>query len=172
MPRALFPAFAEKLGGGAGILGLFYAAPFAGALLASLTSGWMMSVRRQGLGVAVAAGVWGVAIALFGLAEAVWFALAFLAIAGAAHFISAVLRGNILLTVTPDSMRGRLSGIELAQVAGAPELGNFEAGAVASLTSVRASIVSGGVLCVVGTVAVALAIPALIRYDARRPQQE
>jgi MFS family permease len=172
MPRALFPAFAEKLGGGAGVLGLFYAAPFAGALLASLTSGWMMSVRRQGLGVAVAAAVWGVAIALFGLAEAVWVALAFLAVAGAADFISAVLRSNILLTVTPDSMRGRLSGIELAQVAGAPELGNFEAGAVASLTSVRASIVSGGVFCVIGTVAVALAIPALIRYDARKPQQE
>jgi hypothetical protein len=127
---------------------------------------------RQGLGVCVAAAAWGVAIALFGFAEAVWFALIFLAVAGAADFISAVLRSNILLTVTPDSMRGRVSGIELAQVAGAPELGNFEAGAVASLTSVRASIVSGGVLCVIGTVAVALAIPALIRYDARRPQQE
>jgi MFS family permease len=172
MPRALFPAFAEKLGGGAGVLGLFYAAPFAGALLASLTSGWMMTVRRQGLGVTVAAGAWGVAIALFGLAEALWVALIFLAVAGAADFISAVLRGNILLTVTPDSMRGRLSGIELAQVAGAPELGNFEAGAVASLTSIRASIVSGGVLCVVGTVAVALAIPALVRYDARRPRDD
>jgi MFS family permease len=172
MPKALFPAFAERLGGGAGLLGLFYAAPFAGALLASLTSGWMMTVRRQGLGVCAAAAVWGVAIAFVGLAEAAWFALVFLAVAGAADFISAVLRSNILLTVTPDSMRGRLSGIELAQVAGAPELGNFEAGVVASLTSVRASIVSGGVLTVAGTVAVALAIPALVRYDARRPQDE
>jgi MFS family permease len=172
MPKALFPAFAERLGGGAGLLGLFYAAPFAGALLASLTSGWMMAVRRQGLGVSLAAGAWGVAIALVGFAEAAWFALIFLGVAGAADFISAVLRSNILLTVTPDSMRGRLSGIELAQVAGAPELGNFEAGVVASLTSVRASIVSGGVLTVLGTVAVALAIPALVRYDARRPQDE
>jgi MFS family permease len=172
MPRALFPAFAERLGGGAGVLGLFYAAPFAGALLASLTSGWMMTVRRQGLGVCVAAAGWGVAIALVGFAEAVWFALIFLAVAGAADFISAVLRSNILLTVTPDSMRGRLSGIELAQVAGAPELGNVEAGIVASLTSVRASIVSGGLLTVVGTVAVAAAVPALVRYDARRPQDE
>jgi MFS family permease len=172
MPRALFPAFAERLGGGAGVLGLFYAAPFAGALLASLTSGWMMTVRRQGIGVCVAAAAWGVAIALVGFAEAVWFALIFLAVAGAADFISAVLRSNILLTVTPDSMRGRLSGIELAQVAGAPELGNVEAGIVASLTSVRASIVSGGVLTVVGTVAVAAAVPALVRYDARRPQDE
>jgi MFS family permease len=172
MPKALFPAFTEQLGGGAGLLGLFYAAPFAGALLASLTSGWMMTVRRQGVGVCIAAAAWGVAIALVGFAETAWFALVFLAVAGAADFISAVLRSNILLTVTPDSMRGRLSGIELAQVAGAPELGNFEAGLVASLTSVRASIVSGGILTVVGTAVAALAIPALVRYDARRPQDE
>jgi MFS family permease len=171
-PRALFPAFAEKLGGGAGVLGLLYAATSAGAFVASLTSGWMMTIRRQGLAVCVAAAAWGVAIVLVGFAEAVWFALLFLAVAGAADFVSAILRSNILLTVTPDSMRGRLSGIELAQVAGAPELGNVEAGIVASLTSVRASIVSGGLLTVVGTVGVALAIPALVRYDARSPQDE
>jgi MFS family permease len=171
-PRALFPAFAEKLGGGAGVLGLLYAATSAGAFVASLTSGWMMTIRRQGLAVCVAAAAWGVAIVLVGFAEAVWFALLFLAVAGAADFVSAILRSNILLTVTPDSMRGRLSGIELAQVAGAPELGNVEAGIVASLTSVRASIVSGGILTVVGTVGVALALPALVRYDARRPQDE
>jgi hypothetical protein len=69
-------------------------------------------------------------------------------------------------------MRGRLSGIELAQVAGAPEIGNVEAGVVAELTSVRASIVSGGLLSVAGTALTALAIPALVRYDARRPADE
>ena len=172
MPRSLLPAFADKLGGGPSVLGLMYAAPFAGALGASLTSGWMMTVRRQGLGVCVAAAAWGVAIALVGFAHAVWVALIFLAFAGAADFISAVLRSNILLTVTPDSMRGRLSGIELAQVAGAPELGNVEAGIVASLTSVRASIVSGGVLTVMGTIAAALALPAFVRYDAWRAEDE
>jgi MFS family permease len=172
MPRALFPAFAQRLGGGPGVLGLLYAAPFAGALLASLTSGWMMRVRRQGLGVCVAAAAWGAAIALVGFAQATWVALLFLAAAGAADFVSAVLRSNILLTVTPDSMRGRLSGIELAQVAGAPEIGNVEAGIVASLTSVRASIVSGGVLTVAGTVAVAAAIPALVHYDSRTRHTE
>jgi len=172
MPKSLFPAFAEKLGGGPGVLGLMYGAPFAGALVASISSGWMMHVRRQGLGVCVAAAAWGVAIALFGFATSVWLTLVLLAAAGAADFISAVLRGNILLTVTPDSMRGRLSGIELAQVAGAPELGNVEAGIVASLTSVRTSIVSGGVLTVLGTIAVALALPGFVRYDARNPQKE
>ncbi|MGH2922113.1 MAG: MFS transporter [Gaiellaceae bacterium] len=171
MPRSLYPAFADKLGGGPSVLGLMYAAPFAGALVASLLSGWMNEVRRQGLAVCIAAAAWGVAISLVGFAEAVWFALVFLAVAGAADFVSAVLRSNILLAATPDSLRGRVSGIELAQVASAPELGNVEAGIVAELSSVRASIVSGGVLTVVGTAAVALAIPALVRYDARRPQQ-
>jgi MFS family permease len=170
MPAALFPAFAEELGGGAQTVGLMYAAPYAGALVASLASGWVGHVRRMGVGVVVAAGLWGVAIAVFGLADSVPLALAMLAIAGAADFISAVLRGTILLQATPDAMRGRLSGIELAQVAGTPQLGNVEAGVVASLTSVRFSIVSGGLACVAGTILVALALPALVRYDSRKPR--
>ncbi len=111
---------------------------------------------------------WGVAIAAFGFATSVAVALVMLAVAGAADFVSAVLRSTILLQVTPDTMRGRLSGIELAQVAGTPALGNVEAGAVASLTSLRFSIVSGGILCVLGTAIVALALPAFLRYDDAR----
>ena len=167
MPRALFPALAiHRFDGGAGALGLMYAAPYAGALVSSLLSGWIGHVRRQGLIVAVAAALWGVAIAAFGFAETFWLALLFLAAAGAADNISAVLRGTILWTVTPDELRGRVSGIEFAQVAATPALGNVEAGLVASLTTLRFSIVSGGVLCVAGTVLVALAVPAFTRYDA------
>jgi predicted MFS family arabinose efflux permease len=167
MPRALFPALAiHHFGGGAGKLGLMYAAPYAGALISSLLSGWIGHVRRQGLIVAVAAALWGVAITAFGFAETFWLALLLLAAAGAADNVSAVLRGTILWTVTPDEVRGRVSGIEFAQVAATPALGNVEAGLVAELTSLRFSIVSGGLLCIIGTVVVALAVPAFTRYDA------
>jgi MFS family permease len=170
MPRALFPALAlHRFHGGAGILGLMYAAPYAGELVSSVLSGWMTHVRRQGLIVAIAAGLWGVAITAFGFAGSLWLALLLLAAAGAADNVSAVLRGTILWTVTPDELRGRVSGIEFAQVAATPALGNVEAGIVASLTSLRFSIVSGGLACVAGTVLVALAVPAFIRYDARAP---
>jgi MFS family permease len=171
MPSALFPAVAEKLGGGPQILGLLYAAPSAGALAASLVSGWMTRVRRQGLGVLVAAGFWGVAVTFFGLATSVWLALAMLAAAGAADYVSAVLRSTILLSVTPDGLRGRVSGIELAQVASAPALGNVEAGVLASLTSLRFSIVSGGIACVAGTILCALLFPKLVRYYAGRRRE-
>jgi MFS family permease len=166
MPSALFPAYAEELGGGAQTVGFLYAAPYAGALVASIGSGWIGHVRRMGLGVAVAAGIWGVAIAIFGLVDTIPLALAMLAVAGGADYFSAILRGTILIQATPDAMRGRLSGIELAQVAGAPQLGNVEAGVVASLTSVRFSIVSGGIACVAGTIIVALMLPALLRYES------
>jgi MFS family permease len=127
----------------------------------------MTHARRQGLVVAVAAALWGVAIAAFGFADSPWLALLLLAAAGAADNVSAVMRGTILWTVTPDALRGRVSGIEFAQVAATPALGNVEAGILASLTSLRFSIVSGGLACVAGTVLVALAVPAFIRYDAR-----
>jgi MFS family permease len=168
MPSALFPAFAQELGGGAETTGLLYSAPSAGALVASVLSGWMTRVRRQGLGVCIAAAGWGVAITVFGLVRSVPAALVLLAAAGAADFVSAVLRSTILLQVTPDSMRGRLSGIELAQVAGTPALGNLEAGVVASVVGLRFSIVSGGIACVAGTVALALALPAFRRYERPR----
>lgn len=172
MPSALFPALAEhRYGGGAQTLGLLYAAPYAGALITTLVSGWVSHVRRQGLAVAIAAALWGVAIVLFGFAETLWLGLGMLAFAGAADNISAALRSAIVLAATPDEMRGRVSGIELAQVASAPTLGNVEAGVVASLTSLRFSIVSGGVACIAGTVVIVAAIPALLRYDARRPRE-
>jgi MFS family permease len=164
MPSALFPAYGDHFGGGARTVGYLYAAPYLGALVASVLSGWVNHVRRQGLGVCVAAGLWGVAIALFGLVDSLWPALVFLAVAGAADFVSAVLRSTILYRVTPDAMRGRLSGIELTQVASAPSLGNLEAGVLASLTSLRVSVVTGGIACVVGTLALAVALPRFLRY--------
>jgi MFS family permease len=171
MPAALFPAFGERLGGGARTVGFLYAAPWIGAFVASVLSGWITRVRRQGLGVCVAIGVWGGAIALFGFSRSLWIAVPLLAIAGAADFISAVLRSTILLSVTPDTLRGRLSGIELAQVASTPALGNLEAGVVASLVDLRFAIVSGGIACVVGIALVALALPAFARHDGRAAEE-
>jgi MFS family permease len=167
MPQALFPAIAtHHFDAGAGVVGLLYAAPSAGALLAAVTSGWIGHVHRQGVAVAVAIVVWGISIAIFGLATALWLGLAMLAIAGLADEISAILRSTILFACTPEHYRGRMQGFELAQVASTPALGNVEAGIVASLTSLRFSIVSGGIACAAGAVAILALLPGLVRYDA------
>ena len=167
MPQALFPAVAaQHFDAGAGVVGLLYAAPSAGALLAAVTSGWIAHVRRQGAAVAVAIVVWGTAIAMFGFSTALWLGLVMLAIAGLADEISAILRSTILFACTPDHYRGRMQGFELAQVASTPAIGNVEAGIVASLTSIRFSIVSGGIACAAGALAILALLPGLFRYDA------
>ncbi len=166
MPMALFPAEATHLGG-AGVLGLLYAAPAVGSLVATLTSGWAAYVHRHGAAVCVAAAVWGVGIVGFGVAPNLGLALLGLVVAGGADMVSGIFRGTIWNQTIPDHLRGRLAGIEQVSYSTGPLLGNVESGAVASVVSVRASIVSGGVLCVVGVVVAVLALPAFWRYDNR-----
>jgi MFS family permease len=166
MPSALFPALAAHRFGDPSLVGYLYAAPAVGALAVSLLSGPLRHIRRQGLGVVVTAAIWGVAITAFGFAERLWLALLLLGVAGLGDQVSAILRSVMLFRITPTEMLGRVSGIEFMQVAAAPSLGNLEAGALASATSTRFSIVSGGVACVVGCALLALAFPALRRYDA------
>jgi MFS family permease len=166
MPIALFPAIASGLGGPS-VLGLLYAAIPAGSFLFSATSGWTNRVHRHGMGLIVAATVWGLAIIGFGLVPGLPAALSFLVLAGAADMASGIFRNVIWNQTIPDSLRGRLASIELLSFSGGPLLGNFEAGVVATAFSVRVSVVSGGVLCVVGCLVAAVALPALRSYDAR-----
>jgi len=72
-----------------------------------------------------------------------------------------------MFALTPDALQGRVSAAYLAQVTSAPRLGNLEAGGLASLTSIRFSVVSGGVACVAGCLLLVAAIPSLIRYEAK-----
>jgi MFS family permease len=166
MPIALFPAVAKGLGS-ASAVGLLYAAPAVGAMCVMLTSGWTKHVNRHGLFVALAAGAWGLAIVGFGLAPTLWAALLCLALAGAADMVSGLFRMTIWNQSIPDHLRGRLAGIEMISYTTGPLLGNAESGVVARLFSLRTSIVSGGVLCVAGTLLLSLLLPQLIRYDAR-----
>jgi MFS family permease len=170
MPMALFPAIAQGLGGPS-VLGMLYAAPAVGSFLFSATSGWTNRVHRHGMGVIVAAIVWGLAIIGFGLAPGLIAALVFLALAGAADMMSGVFRSVIWNQTIPDSLRGRLASIEMLSYTSGPALGNFEAGLVASLVNIRFSIISGGVLCVVGCILCALALPAFRNYDSGRYHQ-
>ncbi|HEV2880061.1 MAG TPA: MFS transporter [Pyrinomonadaceae bacterium] len=165
MPTALFPAMAAHFG--AGTVGFFYAAPSVGALLATLTSGWTKNVHRQGLFVALAAGLWGVAIIFFGLAQNLYLALTCLALAGGFDMISAVFRMTMWNQTIPHHLRGRLAGMEMISYTSGPKLGDAEAGLVAALFSVRTSIVSGGILCVAGTAIISALIPQFLHYDGR-----
>jgi len=165
MPNAVFPAFAHEFGG-AGVLGLMYTAPAVGSFTATLTSGWAARVRRHGAAICLAAAGWGLAVAGAGIAPNLALVLAGLALAGAADTVSGIFRSTVWNETIPDTLRGRLAGIEQVSYSTGPLLGNVESGVAASLLGVRGAIVSGGILCVAGVGVAVLLLPAFWRYDA------
>jgi MFS family permease len=166
MPRALFAVLSVSVfHTGASGTGVLYAAVAAGATVSALLTGWLRHARRLGLIVIWAVTFWGVAIALAGLMRSLWLAAALLALAGAADSVSAVCRTTINQSMTPDHMRGRMSAVYSLVVTGGPRLGDIESGSVAGAAGVRASVVSGGLLCLVGVAVIVVAFPDLAWYD-------
>ena len=168
MPRALFAVLAVSVyHAGASGTGVLYASVAVGATVSALLTGWIKHARRLGLIAIWAVAGWGVAIALAGVVNSLWLAAGMLALAGAADSISAVCRSTINQSVTPDSMRGRMSSVFGVVVTGGPRLGDIESGTVAAAGGVRFSIVSGGLLCLLGLAVITLAFPQLSSYSTQ-----
>ncbi|MFC8347586.1 MFS transporter [Streptomyces sp. NPDC057280] len=167
MPRALFPQLAGETYApyGEGLaLGLLFAAIPIGAVLGGLFSGTFSRARRHGWMVIGAVVAWGVAITGFGLSDSLWFAVAFLALAGVADMVSMVFRGAILLSAATDEMRGRMQGVFTVVVAGGPRLADVLHGTAGAAFGPRAAVVGGGLLVVTVMLVLAAAVPALRRY--------
>jgi MFS family permease len=166
MPRALFPALTERLHGGPLLYGLLLSSVAAGAFVASLTSGWTSRIRRYGRAVVWSVCAWGGAIAVAGAVRTPAIVLLALLVAGAADMISGVYRSTIAAAVTPDALRGRVSGVEFAVYASGPVLGDVEAGLVGGLVNVPFAIVSGGLACVAAAALFAAVVPGFASYVA------
>jgi MFS family permease len=168
MPMALFPHMGERWGGAAAS-GWLYSAMAIGSLAMTLFSGWTSRVSRQGAAVVWAAALWGVAIIALGLAPSLPIAVACLALAGAADMVSGLFRMTIWNQTIPDNLRGRLAGVEMISYMTGPLLGNARAGVAAASFGDAASIISGGVLCVLGVLVCIPLLPGFFRYVKAAP---
>jgi MFS family permease len=163
---ALLPIFAQDvLGVGAHGYGWLYAAPAAGALLAS---GVMLravdSIERRGVVLLASIGIYGLATIGFGLSKSFWLTFGCLAITGAADTVSTVFRNLIRQLETPDRLRGRMTGVNMVFFLGGPQLGELEAGLVANWFGPVFSVVSGGAACLLASAWLTSVTPALLAY--------
>lgn len=148
-------------------LSLLYLGLPVGALIATLTSSWTHRVHRYGRAIVFAAATWGLGVALFGFAGSLGLCLVGLAVGGAADAISGIFRSTMWNESITSDVRGRMAGIEMISYALGPTAGQFRAGLMAAWTSLRVSLTVGGLACTGSIGAVALALPALWRFDAR-----
>src|SRR5256714_2903117 len=168
-PRALLPVYASDiLHIGPQGLGLLLAATSIGAVALTPLTGRIGRISRQGLGVVLAILVWGLCIVAFGFAPGpIWLSVLFLAGAGAADMVSMILRGLVVQLTTPDEFRGRMSAVNAMFVISGPMLGQFESGLVAGFFTPQLSVISGGIACILATLAIAAFVPGLLRVKVK-----
>jgi len=166
MPMALFPFWADEIGAPYA-LGFFYSSITFGAVLVTLLSGWMRKYPHHGRAVIIGALGWGVAIVAAGSSNSLVLVITCLVIAGAFDQVSALFRGFIWNQSIPDELRGRLAGIEMLSYLLGPLGGQARAGGMAAMSSLRTSIVGGGLLCIGFVSLIAAVMPKFRSYDVR-----
>ncbi len=162
---ALLPIFArEILRVGPKGFGILSSSQAAGAVIAGAGIAFAGNLKKKGPLVLWAFALYGTATALFGMSR--WFALSvfFLAMVGAMHTCGAILRNTIRQLVTPDHLRGRMGSLNVVFTRGGFQLGNLEAGIVASLIGVPLTLITGGIATVITVAAVAWLVPQLRNY--------
>lgn len=167
--RSLFPVFARDilLVGPEG-LGLLYAARAAGSLGAAMVLGFVGPVQRAGRWIFIGVGLYGVSTAAFGCSRTFWVSTALLALCGAGDTISSILRSTVNQLSTPDELRGRMSSINSVFTSNGPQLGQFEAGLVASWLGAPLSALTGGLATLSIVAWVALCFPQVRRFTIAR----
>jgi MFS family permease len=163
---ALLPIFAQDiLHVGPSGYGWLYAAPAIGSTLGSIAMIRFIShIDRRGPVLVWAVILYGLSTVAFGLSETFWLTFACLAFSGLADSVSMIIRNLIRQLETPDSLRGRMTGINMVFFMGGPQLGELEAGLVANWRGAPFSVITGGVGCLVATLAIVAMTPALWKY--------
>jgi MFS family permease len=161
---ALLPIFAEDvLRVGPTGLGWLRSAPAAGAVLGALIMAHRPPFRRAGWTLLLAVAGFGLATVGFGLSRSLPLSLLCLAALGGLDVISMVVRDTLLLTRTPDALRGRVTAVEFVFVGLSNQLGEFESGMLAAVVGAVGAVVAGGVGTLLVVPIVALVWPELRR---------
>lgn len=163
---ALLPLYAQDvLKVGADGYGVLSAAPAVGALVASVAMVPLIErIEHRGRVLVGAVLAYGVATIAFGVSSWFWLTYLCLAATGAADTVSAVLRNVIRQLGTPNELRGRMTSVNMIFFLGGPQLGELEAGVVASRFGPMISVLTGGIGCLIATLWIAAATPELLRY--------
>ena len=163
---ALLPIFAQEiLAVGARGLGLLAAAPAVGSVVTGLVMARLGHFRSQGKLVIASVAIFGLATIAFGISRIFWLSLLMLALTGASDTVSTILRQTIRQLSTPNHLRGRMTSINMVFFMGGPQLGELEAGLVASLVGAPVSVVIGGIGSLVSAFVAAGKAKTLVHYD-------
>lgn len=163
---ALLPVYARSiLHGGPIGLGLLRSAPAIGACAIALYQVRHPPQRAAGKKLFAAVATFGFATVIFAVSRSLLVSIAALIVVGAADMVSVNIRSSLVQLATPDSLRGRVSAVNMLCVSTSSELGAFESGVLASLIGTVPAVVAGGIGALVAAGLWMRLFPALRRAD-------
>ena len=163
--RSLFPIYARDiLAVGPQGLGILYAASAAGALLGALGFSVWGPARQAGRWILFGVTIYGLTLLLFAGSHLFWLSVLLLVGSGIGDTISAILRSTINQLSTPDELRGRMASINSIFTNSGPQLGQFQAGALAALIGTELAATSGALVILLIVAVLAARFPQVRDY--------
>jgi MFS family permease len=167
---SLLPIFADQvLHAGPAGYGWLVSAPALGALVGSFYTSVRHLPARQGRILVGSVAFYGVATVVYGLSRSYGLTFFALALSGLADLVSTVIRQTLRQMLTPDHLRGRMTSVNMIFFMGGPQLGELEAGLLASFfasvaVGATVSVISGGVATVLLAAGVGALAPVVREY--------
>ncbi|MCX5686085.1 MAG: MFS transporter [Candidatus Omnitrophica bacterium] len=158
----LMPVFAKDiLGGGPGTFGTLMASGGVGAIAATIYLASRKSIVGLGDMIPVFATLFSIGIIVFSISRALWFSLVVLAATGFGMMAYMAASNIIIQTVVDDDKRGRVMGFYMMTFIGLAPFGSLLAGSLASRIGATNTLIAGGIICILASIAFAAKVPLL-----------
>jgi MFS family permease len=145
--RSLYPIYARDiLAVGPQGLGVLHAAGAAGSVIGAIGLSARGPARQAGRWILLGVAVYGLCLLGFSHSRYFWLSVVLLVGTGIGDTISAILRATINQLSTPDELRGRMSSINSIFTNSGPQLGQFQAGALAAVIGAELSVMTGALV--------------------------
>ena len=161
----LMPIFARDiLKGNANTLGFLFGAVGVGALIGAIYLASRKTVLGLGRWIAIASGIFAMALILFSLSQNLILSLVLMLFTGFGMMVHMASTNTLLQTLVEDDKRGRIMSLYVMAFMGTAPLGSLIAGTLASKFGAPYTIFSGGIICLLGVIVYAKYLPKLRNY--------
>jgi len=161
----LMPVFAKDiLHGNANTLGFLLGAVGIGALTGALYLASRKSVLGLVRWVSKAAGIFATGLLLFSFSRNIILSFLLMVFIGFGMMMQMASTNTLLQTIVDDDKRGRIMSLYVIAFMGTAPFGSLIAGSLASTIGAPYTVLTGGVICLIGAIIFTIKLPTLRKY--------
>ena len=161
----LMPVFAKDiLHGDAHTLGFLFGAVGSGALIGAIYLASRKSVLGLGRWIAIATSIFSLGLLFFSFSRNIYLSVSLMLFTGFGMMMQMASTNTLLQTLVDDDKRGRVMSLYVMAFMGTAPFGSFMAGTLASTIGAPYTVLSSGVICLIGALIFYKYLPSLRKH--------